>query len=504
MPLSEDFLELLIHIVSEKYEPFISQMDPSSRLERECIHQLCISPMAHSDIVKSIYPDNEKYTNELEFVLGKVATFRNSAPNSNAKGVYELKPEYSCQYSPYFYHYSRSEKTKSEEYQLSLKKGDKEKFFKPPESPPFTLLFARIKNLLDSDVFIRIIGCVLERIAQKSKYVSDGQLVRVLHLIGLALYEEQADFENFNFLEKSFFITKDTIKKKVVVSPASGQSLGKKLNETISVLTTESYKLLAEWVLDTAEKLVRKKLNLDDQLTSKTETERANELLAKTTSDEKELDEQMNAEKLKHAQAEKRRARLLAKYNKQQKSFIEKNQESYNETRTIVSQSSSTSNESDMNLEESVQSVNASASQSADIENAVPVVCIGANQTVVNTKDEPKKRFYCILCKEDDEINLNSLPMVLCCYVTSSKVLKTRNNLKREDDLKTPDEFDLFDPLFLKNTLNYGITTTSCGHVMHASCWQKHVETVKINESRRHARYHGFNVKRNEYLCPLC
>ena len=25
-----------------------------------------------------------------------------------------------------------------------------------------------------------------------------------------------------------------------------------------------------------------------------------------------------------------------------------------------------------------------------------------------------------------------------------------------------------------------------------------------MSENRRHNRYHGFNVKRNEYLCPLC
>ena len=30
------------------------------------------------------------------------------------------------------------------------------------------------------------------------------------------------------------------------------------------------------------------------------------------------------------------------------------------------------------------------------------------------------------------------------------------------------------------------------------------MDTVKSTESRRHNRYHGFSVKRNEYLCPLC
>lgn len=133
------------------------------------------------------------------FLLNK----RGSAPNSNAKGVYELKQEYQDFYSPYFYHYTRTEKTKvcfefyskikiilkrnhlffyskkSEEYQLSLKKSDKEKFFKPPKLPPLSDLYTNMRHLLDSDVFVRIVFCTLRRIASKSKYASEGQLVRV-------------------------------------------------------------------------------------------------------------------------------------------------------------------------------------------------------------------------------------------------------------------------------------------------------------------------------------
>lgn len=75
-PMSEDFLELLIVLISERYEPFMSQIEATKKMEREVIHQLCVSPMAHSDLVKNIYPDNEKYTNELESVLSRIAIFK--------------------------------------------------------------------------------------------------------------------------------------------------------------------------------------------------------------------------------------------------------------------------------------------------------------------------------------------------------------------------------------------------------------------------------------------
>jgi E3 ubiquitin-protein ligase UBR2 len=56
----------------------------------------------------------------------------------------------------------------------------------------------------------------------------------------------------------------------------------------------------------------------------------------------------------------------------------------------------------------------------------------------------------------------------------------------------------------MKNNLFWGINTSSCGHVMHEACWKKHVETYRSPENRRNIRMMAFNVKRKEYLCPLC
>lgn len=125
------------------------------------------------------------------------------------------------------------------------------------------------------------------------------------------------------------------------------------------------------------------------------------------------------------------------------------------------------------------------------------VVAIGPHQ-YIPTSETPKKSYHCILCQEDEEISVSTQPMVLCTYVQSSKVL-SRNRSKTIDK-----QLDQFDQLLMDASLYWGIHTTSCGHVMHAQCWQKYVETVRTNENRRHNRYYGFNVKKNEYLCPLC
>jgi len=207
LPISEDFLELLIHILSERYDSKLSKLDRTKKLEREVIHQLCVSPQAHSDLVKNIYPDNEKYTSDLEQVLSKCAVFKTSAPTSQAKGVYELKEEYLQMYSPYFYHYVRSDKTKSEEQQLSLKKNEKDKFFKPARLASLTKLFEKMTNLLtklfekmtnllDSDIFVRITFTIIKKFINKSKYSSEGQLARVIYFY--YFYYSHTEYTDFH------------------------------------------------------------------------------------------------------------------------------------------------------------------------------------------------------------------------------------------------------------------------------------------------------------------
>lgn len=182
LPISEDLLELLIHVVSEVYECEVSEIDQLKKVEREVVQQLCIAPMAHSDIVKNVYTDTEKLASEQEInsVLSRVAVFKIPRPNSNEKGVYSLKEEYRAQYSPYFYHYVKAEKTKSEEEQLGLKARESDKFFKPCAPPRVRPTFGAIEHLLDSHLFIQICVTVLKRSLDKTtRYFSDGQLAKV-------------------------------------------------------------------------------------------------------------------------------------------------------------------------------------------------------------------------------------------------------------------------------------------------------------------------------------
>lgn len=119
---------------------------------------------------------------------------------------------------------------------------------------------------------------------------------------------------------------------------------------------------------------------------------------------------------------------------------------------------------------------------------------------MTNLDEIPKKSYQCILCQEEEEISLfrKPKPMVLCCYVQHSKVL-SRNRVQPVDTAL----FHSNQQLFMPSSLNCGVNTSSCGHVMCATCWQKYVDTYRLSENRRHMRYLSYNVK-DEFTCPLC
>ena len=50
----EEFLHLLIIIVGERYESGVGRVTSQEKLRREIIHQLCISPMAHSELIRGL------------------------------------------------------------------------------------------------------------------------------------------------------------------------------------------------------------------------------------------------------------------------------------------------------------------------------------------------------------------------------------------------------------------------------------------------------------------
>lgn len=134
LSIVDEFLEFMIVIIGERYMPGISEVTEEDRSRKEIIQLLCIKAFSHSELNRSL-PDSNNNDMALENVIDSVAVFK-MPQCSDGKGVYELKEELYDEYNMYFYHYTKEEKSKSEETQRARRKIKGELVCCPPPKLP--------------------------------------------------------------------------------------------------------------------------------------------------------------------------------------------------------------------------------------------------------------------------------------------------------------------------------------------------------------------------------
>ncbi|KAK2505994.1 hypothetical protein MC885_004864 [Smutsia gigantea] len=508
--LIEEMLYLIIMLVGERFSPGVGQVNATDETKREIIHQLSIKPMAHSELVKK--------------------------PGLTGRGMYELKPECAKEFNLYFYHFSRAEQSKAEEAQRKSKRQNREDTaLPPPVLPPFCPLFASLVNILQSDVMLCIMRTILQWAVEHNGYAwSESMLQRVglktfiiymlmvfflsknnkpkysckylytenrtkctmrilfvisyknmyltfvllkvtkhivfevLHLIGMALQEEKQHLENVMEEHVVTFTFTQKISKPGE-APHNSPSILAMLETLQNAPYLEVHKDMIRWILKTFNAI--KKIRESSSASPVAETE--------GTVMEENLRDKDKAERKRKAEiARLRREKIMAQMSEMQRHFIDENKELFQQTLEL------------------------DASTSAVLENSpmvsdMTLTALGPAQTQV-----PEQRLFvtCILCQEEQEVKVESRAMVLAAFVQRSTVLSKN----RSKFIQDPEKYD---PLFMHPDLSCGTYTGSCGHVMHAHCWQRYFDSVQAKEQRRQQRlrlHTSYDVENGEFLCPLC
>ncbi|TFK03038.1 L-lactate dehydrogenase B chain [Platysternon megacephalum] len=451
--LIEEMLYLIIMIVGERFSPGVGQVNATDEIKREIIHQLSIRPMAHSELVKALPEDENKETG-MESVIEAVACFKK--PGLTGRGLYELKPECTKDFNLYFYHFSRAEQSKAEEAQRKLKRQNREDTaLPPPVLPPLSPLFASLINILQSDVMLCIMGTILQWAVEHNSYAwSESMLQRVLHLIGMALQEEKQHLENLNEEHVVTFTFTQKISRPGE-APSNSPSILAMLETLQNAPHLEVHKDMIRWILKTFNAI--KKLRESSSTSPVPETEGniieegrwwLQRPMSEVTCD----------------------SRVLCP-----------------KQRTLRSWTCSGRRHTRQGP---------SASYSPTVSDT-KLTALGPKQTRVT---ERRQVVTCILCQEEQEVKVDSRAMVLAAFVQRSTVLSKNRNKVIQDPEK-------YDPLFMHPELSCGTHTGSCGHIMHAHCWQRYFDAVQAKEQRRQQRlrvHTSYDVENGEFLCPLC
>lgn len=451
--LVEEFLQLLIVIIGERYIPGISNTTTEDRIKKEIVQHLCIKPLPHSELNKTI-PDDITHETGLDEVIEELAVF-NKPNQSSGKGVYELKPTFFEDYNIFFYHYTREELSKSEEAQRKRRKTAAEfECCPPPKLPKLNESYNMIVNLLQCDVMLHIMHTVLERcINLRARSFSELQLHKILHLIGYALQEEHSK-------AYPFLLFSDRAAKWKIPSM---------LEQLATSQRVEAHKDLIKWTLNKFNQVM---------------PDERQEMPSSSSSsmDTSTLPEE-NEKERRAILAAQRRAKIMAQMTAMQKSFMKENAKLFEETNTELAAKSSEPQNNVMEINEPTDE---------------QPIAIGPNQT---TRLKLEKSYVCILCQEEQIVTIDGPTMVLAAFVQQATVLCQHRNSELLMNIKN------HDPLYLNANLGPAPHTSTCGHVMHSTCWEKYFHNVTIKENRRPYRLRhpaSFDIDKQEFLCPLC
>ncbi|XP_048456442.1 E3 ubiquitin-protein ligase UBR1 [Rhincodon typus] len=450
----------------ERYVPGVGHVKKDDVTLREVIHLLCIEPMPHSELAKSL-PENENNETGLENVIHQVATFKK--PGLSGHGVYELKPEYLKHFNLFFYHYYKSQQTKAEDEQKKRKKqSNSSEALPPPLPPPFYSTFVTVINVLNCDVLMLILRTVLQRAVDSAgRLWSEAMVQKTLHLICMALQEEKRQLEGGVAEEDVNF---DVYLKatRVGSSAVNAESILSLLEKLRGVQQLDAQKDMIIWTLQMFETV--KKLREKSSPCSATEaaSQKANE----TTQDKDKAERKRKAEAAKLY-----RQKIMAQMSAMQKNFIESNKHLYEKATEAPKQGT----------------VRTEVDSTPTAEDSG--VALGPMQGATAAE---KITLTCILCQEEQEVKTDEMAMVLAACVQRSTALsksRSRTIMNLGDDC---------DPIIMHPDLGCGTHVGSCGHVMHASCWQKYFEAVQNStRNRLHAEL-PFDLENGEFLCPLC
>ncbi|CAK9304522.1 unnamed protein product [Gordionus sp. m RMFG-2023] len=539
----EEFLSLVIVIISERYFVGIGKVTDEDIMEREILHQLCLGPISHSELVKAL-PENAGKNTSFEKILAKIATLKKTT-DITAKTKYVLKRSFYKRYNPFFYHYTKSEQSKAEEYK-KIRKCEtlQEKACPPPVPPEFLPQFEIISEFLCSDLLIRIELCVLicahhEDLADTigsnklSHFITDILVHEVLHLICLALYEEKRRITEFDDIHFGFLK-----KAKLYGFSDHLRFLAKDDHKFVSNHFLVAYTLS---LYDEVTKIYDSKVTNEDSLKEDNthnliENSKHSGPSNQTTPITLAGSSSSETQRKKRGELAKiRRLKILSQMNRAQKNFIKGNKDLWDSipsnliteeskgdtpsktTEDVIPLSNYGENidvmfasepepiitiPEDIVMKEQNEAPNKVISFKIFSKERQKMLAIHKKNSSIQPLLEEKsenKCYTCILCQEDQILSLTSEALVMAAFVQNSTVLR---RFKSSNVLASNS--------FLDDTVSMskGPVARACGHVMHARCWHRFYDAVSSRE-RRHAlrfRFHHatYDVERGEYLCPLC
>ncbi|CAG8576647.1 181_t:CDS:2 [Paraglomus brasilianum] len=514
--VAEEFLTLLIVLVSERGNA--AGLDSEQKIRREIIHGLCLGPLAYSELTKRI-PERLNEDSKFDKMLSYLATYR--PPDSlTDHGTYELKDDFFDEVDPYFVHYTRNNREEAEEVlkmRLKKKLESQGKSVQPiliPKLIPITSgPYINLGDVLHTRLMNQIIYYALRHV--KSDFTKSDTLVdEALQLIMMALLDENKGYANM-IDRKGKSRAMDTSSTRAQEKPSFLDHAVYDRFPTTTLKRENLLEFLLDLSVDTAFKEFHAKLQFiidnfeklgNDQArnTIKNFREEIETQSKQKNSKETELSEY---ERKKRA-AKERQAKIMEQFAKAQQSFIEKHEDLYGEDEDMDEDWEITGDEEHADNDE--------------VHKLETLWHYPSGTCIVCQEETTASQMYGMLGLIQPSSMMRQTPFDDKDYVM--EIIELPESLDRKYDRTVPygvasklcdshdtpgiSEENLDKPLLSKgfpsNSCRPGLYASTCGHLMHVKCFETYFASLEQRHQSQLARNHPEDVKRKEFMCPLC
>ncbi|RMJ26689.1 Ubiquitin-protein ligase [Aspergillus sp. HF37] len=501
LDVAEDFVHLLVMLLTDRTS--LTAIDDSENMMRENIrrdvaHILCFKPLSFSDLSARL-SDKLLDSDLFQPVLEEIADFR-PPEGLNDTGTFELKSDYIDLVDPYSAHYSKNQRDEAENVyrQWMAKrtgKKDSDIVYEPKLRPITTGVFSDLPLFTKTPLFAQIVHQCLDYVVVSKERTPIIPATRietflqvVLHLILAAALEDNTDEGDES--EQSF--VSNALSRARATQAGNLTIVG--LLEKISVMS--EFSACGPKIRHILKRFWHKR---PYAYTSATAALKFPFDRVDTSSPAIDTDNEKESRK---KQALERQARVMAQFQQQQQNFM------------------NTQGEIDWGEDDELSDVTpgAESPSEAKIWKYPSGTCILCQE---ETNDSRLYGTFALL--QDSSIlrqtDVRDPDWVREALKTPSSLDKSaeeirpfgvagenRTSVKRLDSTGgevISEKVSLSKGFNAKNTLR-GPITTSCGHIMHYSCFEVYFTATQRRHTQQIARNHPEHLPLKEFVCPLC
>lgn len=500
LDLAEDFMYLLINLLSDR-DALISDRDnPESQLSavrKDIAHTLCFKPLSYSDLCARLTERTQDHE-QLQEVLEQMTKYR-PPEGLHDSGLFELKEEYLQELDPYNSHFTKNQRDEAENIYKQwmakkLNKSPEDIVLEPKLHPIRCEAYSNLCAVVHTSLFADVIHKSLLYVADGYKFKTGVSATRaeaffqmVLQLVLIATLEDNSAE---HAPEEPSFVHNAVAR--YYRSP----------NETDRTIVRALHKLWLMEEFSACRSKIRHILKLFNQ-------KRPHEFARATqhldfpsgrfdTASPANVESEIEAKK---KQALERKARVMAQFQQQQQNFMDK--------QGMVDWGDEDLDSPEDELPKSTETRHwkypsglcIQCREDTSDSRLYGTFAMVSDAHVLRETDVTDEDFVGELFAVPENLD-RSAESVRPFGVSGSNHVQVKR-LTAEGEEVTVD-YQGLGKGWPKNCTLKGPVSTSCGHIMHFTCFENYYQSITRRHSQQVARNHPERIALKEFVCPLC